>query len=98
MCVLDPAVASVPMLTLWLSRLATHRLTAEIASFVSFIRPTPDEHELRTLVVEGLRRAIRSEWPDADVYPFGSFGTLLYLPGGCVTCPCFLDSRLTFEK
>lgn len=64
---------------------ALHRLTAEIASFVTFIRPTPDEHELRTLVIEGIRRAVKKDWPDAEVYAFGSFGTKLYLPGGCAT-------------
>lgn len=66
----------------WKNRNVQQMLTAEIGSFVAYIRPTREEDELRLMIIEMIRRAVTMQWPDADVVPFGSFGTKLYLPGG----------------
>ncbi|GAA5926127.1 uncharacterized protein JCM15063_000192 [Sporobolomyces koalae] len=70
---------------------ATAQLNAEAKSFVSYISPTPIEHELRMYTIEIIRRTIKSKYADADVQCFGSVGTGLYLPGGdidlVVLCP-----------
>ena len=62
---------------------ATKQLSAEVAAFVDYITPTAQEHDLRTAIVQQIRNAIVSRFPDADVQPFGSFQTQLYLPSGC---------------
>ncbi|GAA6061089.1 hypothetical protein JCM10212_006290 [Sporobolomyces blumeae] len=70
---------------------ATAQLNAEARSFISYISPTPVEHELRMWTIEIIRRTIKSQYADADVQCFGSVGTGLYLPGGdidlVVLCP-----------
>ncbi|EGG09918.1 uncharacterized protein MELLADRAFT_115680 [Melampsora larici-populina 98AG31] len=66
----------------WKNRNVQQMLTAEIGSFVAYIRPTREEDELRLMIIEMIRKAVTMQWPDADVVPFGSFGTKLYLPGG----------------
>ncbi|PLW17420.1 hypothetical protein PCANC_14647 [Puccinia coronata f. sp. avenae] len=66
----------------WKGRNVQQMLTAEIGSFVAYIQPTHEEHELRNLIIQMIRRTVQSKWPDADVEPFGSFGTKLYLPAG----------------
>ncbi|GAA5961733.1 hypothetical protein JCM21900_000843 [Sporobolomyces salmonicolor] len=66
-------------------------LNAETKAFVSYISPTPIEHELRMHTIEIIRRTIKSKYANADVQCFGSVGTGLYLPGGdidlVVLCP-----------
>ncbi|GAA6012314.1 hypothetical protein JCM10207_002800 [Rhodosporidiobolus poonsookiae] len=70
---------------------AVDMLNAEARAFVSYISPSPVEHELRLMTIELIRRTIKSKYPDADVQCFGSVGTGLYLPGGdidlVVLCP-----------
>ncbi|BGP18422.1 hypothetical protein JCM10213_001669 [Rhodosporidiobolus nylandii] len=70
---------------------AIEQLNAETRAFVSYISPTPVEHELRLWTIELIRRTIKSKYADADVQCFGSVGTGLYLPGGdidlVVLCP-----------
>ncbi|GAA5832808.1 hypothetical protein JCM11251_005772 [Rhodosporidiobolus azoricus] len=61
---------------------AIEMLNAEARAFVSYISPTPVEHELRLWTIELIRRTIKTYYPDADVECFGSVGTGLYLPGG----------------
>jgi hypothetical protein len=34
------------------------------------------------MIIQMIRKTVHSRWPDADVEPFGSFGTKLYLPAG----------------
>lgn len=60
------------------------RLSAEIKAFTQYISPTDQEHELRSCVVESIRRLIVGRWRDAQVHAFGSFETRLYLPTGYV--------------
>ncbi|KAJ6501894.1 hypothetical protein C8R45DRAFT_895053 [Mycena sanguinolenta] len=54
----------------------------EVESFVNWISPTPQEDEIRGLLVNLISRAVTESFPDASVYPFGSFATKLYLPLG----------------
>jgi non-canonical poly(A) RNA polymerase PAPD5/7 len=60
------------------------RLHREVEAFVNYISPTPVEDEVRSLVVDLVSRAVTQAFPDAEVKPFGSFGTKLYLPLGYV--------------
>ncbi|KAF8323340.1 Nucleotidyltransferase [Clavulina sp. PMI_390] len=61
---------------------AAEMLNQEVRAFVDYVTPTPEEHEVRMMIVEWITRTIVSEFPDAQVVPFGSFATRLYLPTG----------------
>ncbi|KAL1923098.1 uncharacterized protein VTP21DRAFT_9474 [Calcarisporiella thermophila] len=56
------------------------RLHQEILDFVEYISPTPEEHFVRRLVVERVRRVVSKVWPEAKILCFGSYDTKLYLP------------------
>lgn len=58
------------------------RLNEEVKAFVDYMSPTPEEHETRSLIIMWIRDAITREFPEAQVTPFGSFETKLYLPLG----------------
>lgn len=59
-----------------------HRLHIEVDAFVKYISPTPVEDEVRWLVVSLVSTAVTAAFPDAQVLPFGSYETKLYLPLG----------------
>ncbi|KAJ7029399.1 hypothetical protein C8F04DRAFT_1265053 [Mycena alexandri] len=61
---------------------AAQMLHREVEGFVNWISPTPQEDEIRGLVVAIISHAVTTSFPDASVYPFGSFATKLYLPLG----------------
>ncbi|KIY46859.1 Nucleotidyltransferase, partial [Fistulina hepatica ATCC 64428] len=54
----------------------------EVRAFVEWISPKPHEDEIRGLVVERITQVIVDRFPDAEITPFGSYGTKLYLPHG----------------
>ncbi|KAJ7137931.1 hypothetical protein C8R44DRAFT_339409 [Mycena epipterygia] len=54
----------------------------EVEGFVNWISPTPQEDEIRGLIVAIISRAVTTSFPDASVFPFGSYATKLYLPLG----------------
>lgn len=58
---------------------ALHR---ELMAFDDWMSPTAAEHETRCMVIELISRAIKSQFRDAEVHPFGSQETKLYLPQG----------------
>ncbi|EST06226.1 PAP/25A-associated [Kalmanozyma brasiliensis GHG001] len=58
---------------------ALHR---ELIAFDYWMAPTAAEHETRCMVIELISRAIKSQFRDAEVHPFGSQETKLYLPQG----------------
>jgi len=60
------------------------RLHREVEAFVKYMSPTPIEDEIRGLVIQLVSNAITSAFPDAQILPFGSYETKLYLPSGCV--------------
>lgn len=70
--------------TLTIHRMHHCRLHREVEAFVNYVSPTPVEDEVRSLVVEIVSKAVTQAFPDAEVKPFGSFGTKLYLPRGYV--------------
>ncbi|KAK8845409.1 hypothetical protein IAR55_006122 [Kwoniella newhampshirensis] len=57
-------------------------LNEEINAFYKYVSPTRAEFEVRLFVIEMITRAIAKLWPDAEVTPFGSWQTQLYLPQG----------------
>ncbi|KAL1742156.1 hypothetical protein HDZ31DRAFT_84324 [Schizophyllum fasciatum] len=57
-------------------------LHTEIKAFDSWISPTPAEDEVRSMIVLLIAKIIQDKFPDAEVRPFGSYGTKLYLPHG----------------
>ncbi|KAH9843120.1 uncharacterized protein C8Q71DRAFT_820219 [Rhodofomes roseus] len=57
-------------------------LHRDVEAFVRYISPTLEEDEVRSLIVAQISRAIREKFPDAQVLPFGSYETKLYLPTG----------------
>lgn len=56
------------------------RLHKEIVDFYEYIRPRDFEQRLRSELVQGLKDFCRQVFRDAEVYPFGSFPSGLYLP------------------
>jgi len=60
----------------------TFRLNDEIHAFYKYMRPTPDESRVRAQMIDLIANTILSRWPDAEVLPFGSWQTELYLPTG----------------
>ncbi|THH31115.1 hypothetical protein EUX98_g3085 [Antrodiella citrinella] len=57
-------------------------LHKEVYAFVEYISPTPVEDDVRSMMVQVIRNAIVAAFPDAQVMPFGSYETKLYLPLG----------------
>ncbi|KAI9596747.1 hypothetical protein BDF19DRAFT_436638 [Syncephalis fuscata] len=56
------------------------RLHQEIVDFISYISPSPEEHEMRLLVVKQIEQVVEHLWHDAKLYIFGSYETQIYLP------------------
>lgn len=82
----------------WKGRNVQQMLTAEIGSFVAYIQPTYEEHELRHMIIQMIRNTVQSRWPDADVEPFGSFGTKLYLPAGDIDLVILSTQMMNEQK
>ncbi|TRM59188.1 hypothetical protein BD626DRAFT_409309 [Schizophyllum amplum] len=61
---------------------AAELLHTEIKAFDAWISPTPAEDEVRSMIVLVIAKIIKDKFPDAEVRPFGSYGTKLYLPHG----------------
>ncbi len=57
-------------------------------AFVNYMSPTPVEDEVRALTVQLVSNAIVKSYRDAQVLPFGSYETKLYLPTGYATKTC----------
>ena len=66
------------------------RLHREVEAFYRYLSPTEEEHGVREMVIRTIREAVLSAFPDAQITPFGSFETRLYLPMGLV------DHRYSF--
>ncbi|KAE9386395.1 hypothetical protein BT96DRAFT_1086021 [Gymnopus androsaceus JB14] len=61
------------------------RLHKEVEVFTKWISPSPVEDEIRSLLVQRITLVISSKFRDAQVLPFGSYATKLYLPTGHVS-------------
>ncbi|KAI1482196.1 hypothetical protein K445DRAFT_318962 [Daldinia sp. EC12] len=56
------------------------RLHKEIVDFYLYVRPRNFEERVRNELLNKLRTVVKRKWADAEVYPFGSFMSGLYLP------------------
>lgn len=56
------------------------RLHQEIDDYYNFVRPRQFEKDIRAAVVKRLKTFCRDNFGDAEVYPFGSYPSDLYLP------------------
>ncbi|KAH9852744.1 hypothetical protein C2E23DRAFT_756340 [Lenzites betulinus] len=70
----------------------------EVEAFVTYISPTPVEDEIRSLVVTLVSRAVNRTYPDAQVLPFGSYETKLYLPLGDIDLVIYSDAMARMDK
>ncbi|KAI1380253.1 hypothetical protein F4677DRAFT_452700 [Hypoxylon crocopeplum] len=68
------------------------RLHLEIAEFYQYVGPRDFEERIRNQLVANLRKVIKKKWPDADIYPFGSFMSRLYLPSSDMDIAICSDS------
>ncbi|KAK7034747.1 hypothetical protein VNI00_012154 [Paramarasmius palmivorus] len=57
-------------------------LHREMSAFATYISPSPVEDEIRSLLVQLISSSIKTRYRDAEIYPFGSYATKLYLPTG----------------
>ncbi|KAK4206578.1 putative Poly(A) RNA polymerase protein [Rhypophila decipiens] len=57
-------------------------LHQEIVDFYNYVRPRAFEDEIRDGLVRDLSGWVRRKFRDAEVYPFGSYASGLYLPTG----------------
>ncbi|KAG0065387.1 hypothetical protein BGZ89_008372 [Linnemannia elongata] len=60
---------------------AIEMFTQEIQDFADYLKPTPEEHSIRTYVLKAVEEFVTGLWSEAKVYAYGSFNTRLYLPG-----------------
>ncbi|CAG8672847.1 1730_t:CDS:2, partial [Acaulospora morrowiae] len=57
---------------------------------VEYLSPTDVERSLRSFVIKRVELAIKKEFPDAEIVPFGSVNTGLYLPTSDIDLVCFI--------
>ncbi|PIL24355.1 hypothetical protein GSI_14108 [Ganoderma sinense ZZ0214-1] len=70
----------------------------EVGAFVKYMSPTPVEDEVRSLSVMLIANAIRKTYSDAEVLPFGSYDTKLYLPQGDIDLVIYSRSMMRMAK
>ncbi|KAI8870676.1 Nucleotidyltransferase, partial [Ramicandelaber brevisporus] len=72
----------------------------EVRMFAEYIQPTAEEHLVRELVVERIKRSVQSIWGNGAVArAFGSYATKMYLPAGDIDiCVVFSDPSMTSSK
>ncbi|KAJ4478411.1 hypothetical protein J3R30DRAFT_3481689 [Lentinula aciculospora] len=73
-------------------------LHMEVEAFTNWISPSPVEDEIRSLLVHQITSAITSRFQDAEVYPFGSYATKLYLPTGDIDLVVLSDTMRITDK
>ncbi|KAJ3860451.1 hypothetical protein EV359DRAFT_75161 [Lentinula novae-zelandiae] len=73
-------------------------LHKEVEAFTKWISPSPVEDEIRSLLVQQIKSAITSRYLDADVYPFGSYATKLYLPTGDIDLVVMSETMRITDK
>lgn len=69
------------------------RLHYEILELVDYLNPTDIEHLLRSFVIKRVELAIKKWFPNAEIVPFGSFNTGLYLPTSDIDLVCFIHAQ-----
>lgn len=71
-----------PFFTLAPLHLELARLHREVEAFYQYLSPTDEEHHVRSMIIKSIENAVVAAFPDAQIKPFGSFETRLYLPMG----------------
>lgn len=66
------------------------QLNTEVSAFVKYISPSKEEILKRNKALTRLCDAVKQLWSDAELLPFGSFATDLYLPESDIDC-CVLS-------
>ncbi|CAA7271029.1 unnamed protein product [Cyclocybe aegerita] len=70
----------------------------EVESFVDWISPSATEDEIRGLIVAQVSKIVKSAFPDAEIHPFGSYQTKLYLPLGDIDLVVLSNSMAYSDK
>ncbi|KAI1777019.1 hypothetical protein F4818DRAFT_408849 [Hypoxylon cercidicola] len=73
------------------------RLHKEIMDFYEWVRPRSFEQHVREMMVKNLAKLIKKKWPDASVFPFGSYMSGLYLPTGDMDIAICSDSFTRYK-
>lgn len=60
---------------------AMEMFTQEITDYADYLKPTFEEHAIRTYVFKATEEFVTRLWSEAKVHVYGSFNTQLYLPG-----------------
>lgn len=66
------------------------QLNTEVSAFVKYISPSKEEILKRNKALARLCDAVKQLWSDAELLPFGSYATDLYLPESDIDC-CVLS-------
>ncbi|KAH8836058.1 hypothetical protein DL96DRAFT_1702993 [Flagelloscypha sp. PMI_526] len=90
-------VSSLTM-TDWKLIFVTDSLHKEVYAFTKYMSPSRAEDEVRSMVVTIIQTAIQTAFHDAQVLPFGSFSTKLYLPSGDIDLVIFSTSMSYSDK
>ncbi|KAJ3781377.1 hypothetical protein GGU10DRAFT_366944 [Lentinula aff. detonsa] len=73
-------------------------LHKEVEAFTRWISPSPVEDEIRCLLVAQITSAITYRFRDAEIYPFGSYATKLYLPTGDIDLVVISETMRMTDK
>lgn len=73
-------------------------LHREVEAFVRYMSPTEVEEEIRGLAIILVSNAITNAFPDAQILPFGSYETKLYLPNGDIDLMIKSESMAYSDK
>ncbi|KAF9909900.1 hypothetical protein EC991_007890 [Linnemannia zychae] len=74
-----------------LNKTAIQMFTQELNDFAEYLKPTPEEHHIRTYVFQEIKEFLNNLWPGCQVHVFGSFNTKLYLPGSDMDIVVMMD-------
>ncbi|KAF8931786.1 hypothetical protein BGZ47_011694 [Haplosporangium gracile] len=69
--------------------------TQEIKDFAEYLKPTPEEHAIRTYIFKAVEEFVANLWSGAKVHVYGSFNTQLYLPGSDMDIVIVMDTEKT---
>ncbi|KAG0283388.1 Non-canonical poly(A) RNA polymerase papd5 [Linnemannia gamsii] len=70
---------------------AMEMFTQEITDYAEYLKPTFEEHAIRTYVFKATEEFVTRLWNEAKVHVYGSFNTQLYLPGSDMDIVVVLD-------
>ncbi|KAF5372800.1 hypothetical protein D9757_011118 [Collybiopsis confluens] len=82
----------------WLQGVDLLALHKEVEAFTNWISPSPVEDEIRGLLVDRIKSAVMSKFSDAQVFPFGSYATKLYLPTGDIDLVILSETMRVTDK